>query len=173
MSCLMMGLLSISLFAQDKIELKNSQLEGSNAQGQFYWWKHQAKGGGEANYSIEYNDVNEGSKKALKAEIKSLGTKPWFVSSQFNQKFKAKSGDEVKVTFFGKKTTGSKSKIKLVFQSDIKGSFQGKDFIMTEEWKSYSHTFVVNEKSSNNQIKFWYMEVGATYLIDDVIIYKN
>ena len=159
-------------FAQDEIELKNSNLEGVDKNGNFFWWKHQAKDGGNGVFSVENSDLINGSKKALKAEIKSLASKGWLVSSQFNQKFKGKSGEVVKVTFFAKKNGTGKGKLKLVLQSEVKGSFQGKDFFLTDNWQSYSHDFKVYSKSNSNQIKFWCLEAGTTYLIDDLKILK-
>jgi hypothetical protein len=156
-----------------KIELQNSNLEGVNAEGDFYWWKNQAIEGAEASYSIENFDVNKGSKKALKADIQTLGNNPWFVSTQFNQKFKGKEGDEITITFYAKKGENGKGKLKLVFQSDVKGSFQGKDFYITEDWQDYTHEFIIKEKSNNNQVKFWYLEAGTTYYIDDLSIEKT
>ncbi len=155
-----------------KINLKNSNLEGVK-DGKFFWWKHQAKEGGKAKFSVENSDVNSGSTKALKAEVKKLGPKGWFVSSSFNQKFPGNIGDEVTVEFYAKSISDQTGKIKLVFQSDVKGSFQGKDFNLTNDWKSYSHSFVVRDKSSNNQIKFWYLKAESIYLIDDLSISKK
>ena len=54
-------------FAQDEIELKNSNLEGVDKNGNFFWWKHQAKDGGKGVFSVENSDLINGSKKALKA----------------------------------------------------------------------------------------------------------
>lgn len=156
-----------------KIDLQNSNLEGVKDDGTFYWWKNQAINGGEAIYSIEHKDVNKGSKKALKVEVQTLAKQPWFVSSQFNQKFKGKEGDEITIQFYTKKGASGKGKIKLVFQSDLKGSFQGKDFFITEEWQPYTHTFKIKDKSSNNQVKFWYLEAETTYYIDDLSIEKE
>ena len=62
-------------FAQDEIELKNSNLEGVDKNGNFFWWKHQAKDSGKGVFSVENSDLINGSKKALKAEIKSLASK--------------------------------------------------------------------------------------------------
>ena len=63
-------------------------------------------------------------------------------------------------------------KIKLVIQSDVQGSFQGKDFILTEDWTMYTHTFNLKSKSKQNGVKFWFMTAGTTYLLDDVSISK-
>jgi hypothetical protein len=157
------------ILGQEKISLKNSNLEGVK-DGKFFWWKHQAKDGGKAKFLVEQNDVNTGSKKALKAEIKKLGPKPWFVSSSFNQKFKGKAGEEILIEFFAKSLGENPGKVKLVFQSNLKGSFQGKDFNLTNEWQSYSHTFAVKDDNGNNQVKFWYMNSETTYLIDELSI---
>lgn len=155
-----------------KIDLQNSNLEGVKKDGGFYWWKNQAIEGAKATYSVEESDVNKGSKKALKAQIHVLGDKAYFVSSQFNQKFKGKTGDEVTVQFYAKKSSNGNAKLKLVTQSDVAGSFQGKDFSITEEWQPYTHTFTLKNKSKNNQIKFWYMNAETTYFLDDLNVKK-
>lgn len=156
-----------------KVDLQNSNLEGVNQDGDFYWWKHQAINGAKATFSVENVDVNTGSKKALKAEIHSLAEKPWFTSTSFNQKFNGKTGDEITIQFYAKKSGNGKGKIKLVFQNDEKGSFQGKDFFLSEEWQPYTHTFTIKQKNNNNQLKFWYLESGTTYLIDDISFEKE
>ena len=70
------------------------------------------------------------------------------------------------------KNAGGNAKIKLVIQSDVQGSFQGKDFILTEDWTMYTHTFNLKSKSKQNGVKFWFMTAGTTYLLDDVSISK-
>ena len=85
--------------------------------------------------------------------------------------FRSKDGEKVTVVFHAKEVDGN-GKIKLVLQNDIKGSFQGKDFKLSKDWTSYNHTFTVKGKSQKNQIKFWYMTEGATFLLDDIKIFK-
>ena len=161
----------LSLNAQSELMLKNSDIEGVSPEGKFWWWNNSAKNGADATFSIEDFDTNPGSEKALKIETHRLGDKGWFLSTQYNQKFKGKDGENVTVIFHAKEVDGN-GKIKLVLQNDIKGSFQGKDFKLSKDWTSYTHTFNVKGKSQNNQIKFWYMTEGATFLLDDVKILK-
>ena len=63
--------------------------------------------------------------------------------------------------------------MKVVIQSDVQGSFQGKDFILTEDWTKYSHTFSLKSNSLNQAIRFWYMSEGTEFFLDDVSISKN
>lgn len=160
-----------SLFSQTTLELKNSDLEGVSPEGKFWWWNNQAKNGAQAIFSIEDFDTNPGSTKALKVETQKLGDKGWFLSTQFNQKFKGNVGESVTVSFYAK-NAGGNAKIKLVIQSDVQGSFQGKDFILTEDWTMYTHTFNLKSKSKQNGVKFWFMTAGTIYLLDDVSISK-
>ncbi|MAP99876.1 MAG: hypothetical protein CMC51_03595 [Flavobacteriaceae bacterium] len=159
------------LFSQKTIELKNSDLEGVNSEGKFWWWNNVAKNGADATFSVEDFDTNPGSSRALKIQTHKLGDKGWFLSTQFNQKFKGQEGDKITVTFYAKNRSGN-GKIKLVLQSDIKGSFQGKDFILSEDWTSYTHTFNLKSNSNNQGIKFWYMTEHTEFLLDDLSISK-
>ena len=163
--------ISNSLFSQKLLELKNSNLERVNPEGKFWWWNNVAKNGADATFSVEDFDTNPGSERSLKIQTHKLGDKPWFLSSQFNQKFKGKEGDAVTVTFHAKNKLG-KAKIKLVIQSDVPGSFQGKDFFLNEDWSSYTHTFNLKSNSQKQAIKFWYMTEGTDYFIDDITISK-
>ena len=157
--------------AQSELMLKNSNIEGVSPEGKFWWWNNSAKNGADATFCIEDFDTNPASEKALKIETHKLGENGWFLSTQYNQKFKGKDGEKVTVIFHAKEVDGN-GKIKLVLQNDIKGSFQGKDFMLSKDWNSYTHTFTVKGKSQNNQIKFWYMTEGATFLLDDIKILK-
>ena len=170
--CTLPLLFSFSLlFSQTTLELKNSNLERLNPEGKFWWWKNQAKNDAQAIFSVEDFDTNPGSTKSLKVETQKLGDKGWFLSTQFNQKFKGDIGESVKVTFYAKNASGN-AKIKLVVQSDVQGSFQGKDFILTEDWTMYTHNFTLKSKSKQTGIKFWFMTAGTTYLLDDISISK-
>ena len=80
---------------------------------------------------MEDFDTNPGSKKALKVQTHRLGEKGYHLSSQFNQKFKGKEGDAVTITFHAKNKDGG-GKMKLVMQSDVQGSYQGKDFTLMD-----------------------------------------
>lgn len=158
-------------FTQNRIDLKNSNLEGISPDGKFWWWNNVAKNGADATFSVEDFDTNPGSERSLKVETHLLGDKGWFLSTQYNQKFRGKKGDAVTVKFHAK-NKGGNGKLKLVIQSDVKGSFQGKDFILSEDWKNYSHTFNLKSNSLKQGIKFWYMTQGTEYYIDDITILK-
>jgi O-glycosyl hydrolase len=60
--------------------------------------------------------------------------------------------------------------MKLVFQSEVSGSYQGQNIWITNEWKRYSHTFTVEHSSDNNRVRFWYMQSDVTYFLDEVSI---
>ena len=158
-------------FSQKTLELKNSNLEGVSPEGKFWWWNDVTRKGADATFSVEDFDTNPGSKKALKVQTHRLGEKGYHLSSQFNQKFKGKEGDAVTIIFHAKNKDGG-GKIRLVMQSDVQGSYQGKDFILTEDWTKYSHTFNLKSNSSNQAIRFWYMTEGTEFFLDDVSISK-
>ena len=80
--------------AQSELMLKNSNIEGVNAEGKFWWWNNSAKNGADATFSIEDFDTNPGSEKSLKIETHRLGDNGWFLSTQYNQKFKGKDGEK-------------------------------------------------------------------------------
>ena len=158
-------------YSQKTLELKNSNLEGVSPEGKFWWWNNVTRKGADATFSVEDFDTNPGSQRALKVETHRLGEKGYHLSSQFNQKFKGKEGDAVTITFHAK-NKGGKGKMKLVIQSDVQGSYQGKDFILTEDWTKYYHTFSLKSDSSNQAIRFWYMTEGTEFFLDDVSISK-
>ena len=158
-------------FSQKTLELKNSNLEGVSPEGKFWWWNDVMRKGADATFSVEDFDTNPGSQKALKVETHRLGERGFHLSSQFNQKFKGKEGDPVTITFHAKNKDGG-GKMKVVIQSDVQGSYQGKDFILTEDWTKYSHTFSLKSNSSNQAIRFWYMTQGTEFFLDDVSISK-
>ncbi len=158
-------------YSQNNLNLKNSNLEGISPDGKFWWWNNVIKNGADATFSIEDFDTNPGSEKALKVKTHKLGEKGWFLSTQYNQKFKAKEGDEILVSIHAKsKSQGGK--IKLVIQSDIQGSFQGKDFILSEDWTKYSHKFKLKSTSNKQGIRIWYMSEDVEFYIDDLSISK-
>ena len=161
--------ISNSLFSQKLLELKNSNLERVNSEGKFWWWNNVTRKGADATFSVEDFDTN--SQRALKVETHQLSDKGYHLSSQFNQKFKGKEGDAVTITFHAKNKDG-KGKMKLVIQSDVQGSFQGKDFILSEDWTRYSHTFNLKSNSNNQAVKFWYMTQGTEFYLDDLTISK-
>lgn len=155
------------------LDLKNSNLEKTNGKGGFFWWSHQSKGAGEANFSIEKIDVIEGSNKALRCEVISLGEKPWFVSSSFNSFFQIQTGDEITITFAAKRGSEGSGKLGLVFQSDKKGSFQNKQFFLSKDWSVFTHTFTMDHSNAKGRLKFWYLEAGTTYFLDEVSVAKE
>lgn len=155
------------------LELKNINLEGVKEDGTFYWWDNQAIKGAEADYSVETIDLPAESNNALKVEVRTLAEKPWFVSSSFNQKFKVAQGETYTVKFYGKKSSDALTRVSLVFQSEIKGSFQNKRFELTEDWSSYSSTFYVENSAEKNQIKFWYLDAETSYIIDNITLTRE
>ncbi len=98
-------------------------------------------------------------------------TKVGSLAHNIIKSLRGNEGDEITITFHAK-NKGGNGKIKLVIQSDVKGSFQGKDFYLTEDWTRYSHTFNLKSKSNNQGVKFWYMTEGTEFYLDDLTISK-
>ena len=158
-----------SILTQETILLKNSNLEQVDYEkSDFYWWQNQSKFNSKVNYSIEEKDVNYGSSKSLKVEVLSIGNEPWGASSSLNSNFKVQPKEEYTVSFYAK----GGGDIKLVFQSEIKGTFQSKNFSLNNEWNKYTHTFSVNYSSNNAKVKFWYLSTSV-YYIDDIKLIKE
>ena len=158
--------LSIS---QNQLPLANGFLEDIE-NNNFQYWSHQANEGGDATYSIQTDDLVEGSTKALKCEVHSLGTNGWHVSSKSEYPFQVIAGQKYTVTFYAKVEGADSRQMKLVFQSEVSGSYQGQNIWITNEWQRYSHTFTVEHSSDNNRVRFWYMQSDVTYFLDEVSI---
>ena len=167
-------LLLISFFSthiccqSEEIEMKNSDLERLNKEGNFIWWQNNQKFNGVANFSVERKDVNSGSTKALKVNVKNIADKGWGVSSSYNYNYSASQGDEVTIEFYAK---GSGS-MKIVTSNEVQGSFQGKNFFLNEEWTKYTHTFSIQNDSDKHKVKFWYLDLGE-FIIDDIKVFKE
>lgn len=158
-----------SLISQNQLPLVNGIFEDLE-EDNFLYWSHQANEGGEATYSIETNNLINSSTKALKCEVNSLGANGWHVSSKSEYPFQVVAGQKYTVTFYAKVEGADSRQMKLVFQSDVSGSYQGQDIWITNEWKRYTHTFTVEHSSNNNRIRFWYMQSDVTYYLDEVSI---
>ena len=164
-----MTLVLCPLISQNQLPLANGFLEDIE-NNEFQYWSHQANEGGEATYSIETNDLVGGSTKALKCEVHSLGANGWHVSSKSEYPFEVIAGQKYTVTFFAKVQGADSRQVKLVFQSDVSGSYQGQNIWITNEWQRYSHTFTVEHSSDNNRVRFWYMQSDVAYFLDEVSI---
>ena len=155
--------------SQNQLPLANGFLEDIE-NNNFQYWSHQANEGGDATYSIQTDDLVEGSTKALKCEVHSLGTNGWHVSSKSEYPFQVIAGQKYTVTFYAKVEGADSRQMKLVFQSEVSGSYQGQNIWITNEWQRYSHTFTVEHSSDNNRVRFWYMQSDVTYFLDEVSI---
>lgn len=160
----------LQLTAQNQLPIVNGEFEIIDGNNNFYQWTHQANNGGDANFSIETSNLIAGSTKALKSEIHSLGANGWHVSSKSEYPFQVLAGQKYTVTFYAKIYGADSRQMKLVFQSEVSGSYQGQNISITDEWKRYSHTFTVGHDSDINQVRFWYMSAGVTYYLDEVSI---
>ena len=164
-----MTLVLCPLISQNQLPLANGFLEDIE-NNEFQYWSHQANEGGEATYSIETDNLVQGSTKALKCEVHSLGANGWHVSSKSEYPFQVIAGQKYTVTFYAKVEGADSRQMKLVFQSEVSGSYQGQNIWITNEWQRYSHTFTVEHSSDNNQVRFWYMQSDVTYYLDEVSI---
>ena len=157
------------MIAQNQLPLANGSFEATQ-NGNFDYWINIANDGAEATYSIETDDLIEGSSKALKSEIHTLGPNGWHVSSKSDFPFQVIAGQKYTVTFYAKVQGADSRQIKVVFQSEVSGSYQGHNVWVTNEWQRYSHTFTVEHSSDNNQLRFWYMQQDVTYFLDEVSV---
>ena len=164
-----MTLVLYPLISQNQLPLANGFLEDIE-NNEFQYWSHQANEGGEATYSIETDNLVQGSTKALKCEVLSLGANGWHVSSKSEYPFQVIAGQKYTVTFYAKVEGADSRQMKLVFQSEVSGSYQGQNIWITNEWQRYSHTFTVEHSSDNNQVRFWYMQSDVAYYLDEVSI---
>ena len=164
-----MTLVLCPLISQNQLPLANGFLEDIE-NNEFQYWSHQANEGGEATYSVETDNLVQGSTKALKCEVLSLGANGWHVSSKSEYPFQVIAGQKYTVTFYAKVEGADSRQMKLVFQSEVSGSYQGQNIWITNEWQRYSHTFTVEHSSDNNQVRFWYMQSDVTYYLDEVSI---
>lgn len=164
-----MTLVLCPLISQNQLPLANGFLEDIE-NNEFQYWSHQANEGGEATYSIVTDNLVQGSTKALKCEVLSLGANGWHVSSKSEYPFQVIAGQKYTVTFYAKVEGADSRQMKLVFQSEVSGSYQGQNIWITNEWQRYSHTFTVEHSSDNNQVRFWYMQSDVTYYLDEVSI---
>ena len=164
-----MSLILCPLISQNQLPLMNGFLEDIE-NNEFQYWTHQANEGGDATYSIETEDLVEGSTKALKCEVHSLGANGWHVSSKSEYPFQVIAGQKYTVTFYAKVEGADSRQMKLVFQSEASGSYQAQNIWITNEWQRYSHTFTVEYSSNNNRVRFWYMQSDVSYFLDEVSI---
>ena len=156
--------------SQNQLPLANGIFEDVDEENNFQYWSHQANEGGDATYSIVTENLVQGSSKALKSEVHSLGANGWHVSSKSEYPFQVIAGQKYTVTFYAKIEGADSRQMKLVFQSDVSGSYQGQNIWITNQWKKYTHTFMVEHTSDNNRVRFWYMQSGVSYYLDEVSI---
>ncbi len=162
---------SLLVFCQNSLPLENGSFEGVKPDGiSFWWWNHQLKNGAAANFSVETSDLIPGSEKALKAEILSLGDNLYDVQTYSAYKFEVVAGQTYTVSFYAKTDAPSEAALKLIFQSDVAGSFQATNFSIDTSWKRYFHTFTATGNSTLNQFKFWYLQAGTSYYLDEVSV---
>lgn len=156
--------------SQNQLPLANGIFEDIDEEDNFEYWSHQANEGGDATYSIVTENLVQGSSKALKSEVHNLGANGWHVSSKSEYPFQVIAGQKYTVTFYAKIEGADSRQMKLVFQSDVSGSYQGQNIWITNQWKKYTHTFTVDHSSDNNRVRFWYMQSGVSYYLDEVSI---
>ena len=130
------------VISQNQLPLANGFLEDIE-NNEFQYWSHQAIEGGDAIYSIESENLIQGSTKALKCQVNSLGQNGWHVSSISQYPFEVIAGHKYTITFYAKVEGADSRQIKVVFQSEASGSYQGQNIWITNEWQRYSHTFTV------------------------------
>ena len=154
--------------AQNELPLANAALETIDSQtNNFDFWSNFQTNGGQANYSIESEDLIPGSSKAQKSEILSLGTKGWHVKTHSDYLFQVEAGETYTVRYWAKANSASAA-LKVVFQSEVSGSYQGVNQSLTQQWQQYTHSFTVVDSAELNRLSFWYISSGITYYLDEV-----
>jgi O-glycosyl hydrolase len=161
---------AFNLSAQNQLPIANGSFEEIDVvTNTFTYWSNIQINGGQANYSIETENLISGSTKAQKSEIISLGTNGWHVKTQSDYLFQVQAGETYTVRFWAKVSGSNSATMKVVFQaSDAPGSYQGNDKTITQQWQQYTHSFTVSNDADLNKLNFWYMESGVTYYLDEV-----
>ena len=161
---------AFNLNAQNQLPIANGSFEEIDVvTNTFTHWSNIQINGGQANYSIETENLISGSTKAQKSEIISLGTNGWHVKTQSDYLFQVQAGETYTVRFWAKVSGSNSATMKVVFQaSDAPGSYQGNDKTITQHWQQYTHSFTVSDNADLNKLNFWYMESGVTYYLDEV-----
>jgi len=154
--------------AQNQLPIANAALESINPQtNSFSSWSNLQTNGGQANYSIETENLITGSTKAQKSEIIALGTNGWHVKTHSDYLFQVEANETYTVRFWAKANSASAT-LKVVFQSEVAGSYQGVNQTLTQQWQQYTHSFTVADSANLNRLSFWYMSSGITYYLDEV-----
>ena len=167
---LLINLISVfQLTSQNQLPIENGEME-SIENGFFSHWQTQANNGGNANFSITTNNLIPGSTKALKSEIISLGDNNYDISTSSQYNFEVIAGQKYTVSFYAKIDGASSRQLKVIFRSEIDNSFQGQNIWITDSWQRYTHTFTVNESGNSNQLKFWFLNDGVTYYLDEISV---
>ena len=154
--------------AQNQLPIANPALESIDPQtNSFSSWSNLQTNGGQANYSIETENLITGSTKAQKSEIIALGTNGWHVKTHSDYLFQVEANETYTVRFWAKANSASAT-LKVVFQSEVAGSYQGVNQTLTQQWQQYTHSFTVADSANLNRLSFWYMSSGITYYLDEV-----
>lgn len=156
--------------AQNQLPIENGEFEADDSQtNSFTQWSNFQNNNGQVNYSIETQNLIQGSTKALKSEVLSLGDNGWDVKTQSDYWFRVEAGQTYTVRFWAKISGASSSaQMKVVFQSDAEGSYQGSNQSISQDWQQFTHNFTVTTANDKNRLSFWYMENNITYFLDQV-----
>jgi len=94
---------AFNLSAQNQLPIANGSFEEIDVvTNSFTYWSNIQINGGQANYSIETENLISGSTKAQKSEIISLGTNGWHVKTQSDYLFQVQAGETYTVRFWAK-----------------------------------------------------------------------
>ena len=135
----------------------------------FQNWTYISNNGADVAFSVVSDNLVSGSTKALGAQVNTLGPNGWHASIKSGN-FHVTGGLEYTVTFYAKIEGADSRQVKVVFQSEVSGSYQGQNIWITNEWKRHSHTFTVENSSDQNSVRFWFMQDGVTYFLDEVSV---
>ena len=157
------------MISQNQLPIQNGEMEDTE-NGFFSNWQTQANNDANANFSISTDNLISGSTKALKSEVISLGDNNYDISTSSQYNFEVIAGQKYTVSFYAKIEGASSRQLKVVFRSEIDDSFQGQNIWVTDTWQRYTHTFTVDNTANANQLKFWFLNAGVTYYLDEVSV---
>jgi len=152
------------------LPISNGRLESSTAN-QFDYWTSLASGSSTAQFSIESSDLIRGSTKALRADVQTLGALEYNVQTKSLHEFSVPDNSSLTVSFYAKSSNNSgTSSIKLCISDPTVGTsvFKGSEFVLTDQWTLYSHTFSIPTAVPSYRVSFRYLSANTTFFLDEV-----
>lgn len=152
------------------LPISNGRLEASTAN-TFDSWTSLSSGSSLAQFSIEMSGLVRGSTKALRADVQTLGELEYNVQTKSLHEFSVPDNSSLTVTFYAKSSSVSgTSLLKLCISDPTVGTsvFKSNEFVLTDQWTLYSHTFSIPTAVPSYRVSFRYLSANTTFFIDEV-----